>query len=337
MSAGGGEALGVGLLGASRIAPLALIAPARETGLARPVAVAARSLAKAQAFAAEHGVDEALEGYEALFRREEAQAVYNALPAARHRDLTLAALASGRHVLCEKPFALTAADARAMVAAAQARGLVLMEAFHYRYHPLFARLLERIFRGDVGAVRRVEGVFHAPIPQAEGELRYDPAMGGGALMDLGAYCVHWCRSVIGEEPAVVWSERLLASSGVDLASRAELAFPGGATARIACHLAAPFQATLKVEGERGVIRVRNPLVPQYGHALRVTTAAGEESETVPLVSTYVCQLRAFVAAVRDGAAIPTSGSDTIAQMEALDAIRAAARTVDAPAFAAVRA
>lgn len=319
--------LKIGVLGAARIAPPALIAPCKATGAAEVSAVAARDRGRAEVFAAEHGIRLVVEDYQALIEHPEVEAIYVALPPAAHREWTLKALAAGKPVLCEKPFAMDAAEAQAMTDAAVAAGVPLMEAFHYRYHPLFERLLEIVGSGEIGEVRRIEAVFRASIAATPGELRFDPALGGGALMDLGTYCVHWVRSVAGAEPKVIRANAMLGETGVDISTEADLTFPGGVSARVVCDMAsAPPQATLEIEGAKGRIKAVNPLAPQLGHLLEVEGPEGSRRETFTRDTTYDFQLRAFVAAVRDGVAPPTSGVDSVAQMATLDAIKAASRT-----------
>lgn len=317
--------LRIGVLGAARIAPPALIAPARSTGAAVVTAIAARDLDRARAFAAEHGIPTVARDYQALIEHPEVDAVYVALPPSRHRDMTLAAIAAGKPVLCEKPFAMNADEAREMVEAARTRHVVLMEAFHYRYHPLFARVLEIVETGEIGLLRRIEASFGTSIAASATELRYDPALGGGALMDLGTYCVHWCRTLAGGEPKVTRATAMLGETGVDISTHASLAFAGGLTGHIACDMASPPHATLTIEGLDGRIKVTNPLAPQLGHLIEVEGAHGARRETCTRTPTYDFQLQAFVAAVQGGAASLTSGADTVGQMATLDAIRAASR------------
>lgn len=319
--------LRIGLLGAAKIAPPAVIAPAKATGLAEVAAVAARDRGRAEAFAAEHGIAAVADDYEALIADPSIEAIYNGLPPVRHADLTIAALRAGKPVLCEKPFCMNAAEAEQMVAAASETGQLLMEAFHYRYHPFFERVLEIVGEGEIGPIRRIEAVFHASIPETPGEIRYDDTIGGGALMDLGTYPVHWCRTVMGQEPAVTAASALINTSGVDISTKATLTFASGAVADISCDMAAPVDVRLVLEGERGRLTAVNPLAPQRGHYLEVE---GERPrrETVTRDPTYDFQLRAFVAAVRGEGAPLTGGADAVAQMRVLDEIRRLSRAKD---------
>ena len=186
-----------GILGAARITPAALVYPAEAFADVELTCVAARDRTRAEAFAAEHGIGAVLADYAAVVRAD-VDAVYVPLPISEHARWAIAALEAGRHVLCEKPLARNGAEARRVADAARASGCVLMEAFHYRHHPLFARVLELIADGAVGAPRRIDGHFSVPHVRA-GDIRLAYATGGGALMDLGCYCVHWLRQLTQRE------------------------------------------------------------------------------------------------------------------------------------------
>lgn len=323
----GERPLRIGILGAARIAPTALIDPAKATGVAEVVAVAARDRARAESFAAEHGVANVADDYEALIAHPDVDAVYNALPPSRHAELSIAALQAGKPVLCEKPFATSAEEAAAMTAVAQSARQVLMEAFHYRYHPLFARVLEIAASGEIGQVRRMKAVFSTSIAETATELRYDSALGGGALMDLGTYCLHWVRTVAGSEPRVVSASSVFGRGGVDISTKASLAFSRGVSAEIVCDMAGAVRATLSIEGSAGTMRVVNPLAPQMGHLLEIAPeGAATRQESVTRDPTYDFQLRAFVDAVCGRTPALTGGDDAVAQMELLDAVRTAARS-----------
>jgi predicted dehydrogenase len=319
--------LRIGILGAAKIAPAAMILPAKATGVATVVAVAARDPIRARAFAALHGVPEVSETYEDLIARPDIDAVYNALTPSRHADLSIAALQAGKHVLCEKPIAMNEGEARAMVAAAQASGRVLMEAFHYRYHPMFARVLEIIGSGEMGEVRALSAVFQTRLVDDGAEIRYERDLGGGSLMDIGTYPLHWVRTAAGAEPTVVSASGVFGRAGVDHATQAELRFPNGAVARIGGSMVEETpMALLEVMGTLGSLKAVNPLAPQMGHLLEVKIDGAEpRRETFSRDPTYDFQLRAFVDACRGGPAPLTCGQDSIAQMVLLDAVSAASR------------
>ncbi|HJQ83025.1 MAG TPA: Gfo/Idh/MocA family oxidoreductase, partial [Candidatus Binatia bacterium] len=288
-------------------------------------AIAARDADRARRFAARHGIPRVHPSYEALLADPELDAVYVPLPNALHCRWTIQALEAGKHVLCEKPFAATAAEAEAMAAAAARTGRVLVEAFHYRYHPLFARLQAIIAAGEIGDVRHVEAHLCFPLP-FRGDIRYRADLAGGALMDAGCYPVHFLRHLCAAEPEVLDARAKWTPGGVDRCMEARLAFPGGRTARLTCSLFSAWvvRASARVVGSAGQIAVLNPFVPQIYHRLRTVTPRGSRVERVAGAPTYDCQLRAFVAAVRDGAAVPTGPDDAIRNMRAFEAIYAAA-------------
>jgi len=320
-----GDRLRFGVLGAAKIAPDALLKPAAGSERAEVVAIAARDPERARAFAEQHGIPQVDPSYEALIRNPEVDAVYNPLPASLHAAWTLAALAQGKHVLCEKPFAANAAEAEQMVEAARESGMVLLEAFHYRYHPLADRILEVVGSGVLGDLQRVEAAFCVPIRDPQ-DIRYDLSLGGGATMDLGCYPIHWCRLATGTEPTVLGAEAREEPSGIDVAMTAELRFPGDVRGKVHCSMAPDvgFQAFLQVTGSKGELRADNPLVPHFGHRLRLSVDGSETSEQVGGRTTYDHQLEAFVAAVLDGAEQPTGGRDGIANMRVIDAVYRAA-------------
>ncbi|MHB8529997.1 MAG: Gfo/Idh/MocA family protein [Caulobacteraceae bacterium] len=315
----------IGLLGASKIGPTAVIAPARTVGGFTVSAVAARDPARAAAYAADHGIAAVAEDYAALVRRDDVDIIYNALPPVGHAPWTLAALEAGKPVLCEKPFARDAGQARSMVEAAETAGLVLIEAFHYRHHAVIRQAEALMRAGAIGRPLRATAEFHAPIPRSPGELRWSADQQGGALMDLGCYPLHALRTLIGAEPEVGRASMEM-DDGVDAATRAELSFPGAVEAELACSMTRERAASwLTVEGERGRLDIVNFVAPQYG--CRFTTTIDGETVGHPTEgpTTYEAQLT-HLRAVLSGAAAPlTGGADAIANMTAIDAIRAAAR------------
>src|SRR5262245_20267430 len=227
------ETLRIGTLGAARITPAALIKPARNSTEAEVVAVAARDRSRAQAFASKHGIPQVCDSYNALVSAPDIDAVYNPLPNGLHAEWTIAALEAGKHVLCEKPFTANAKQAEDVAAVADRTGRVVMEAFHWRYHPLAQRMVDIVESGELGATQRIETALCFPLPKFS-DIRYQYDLAGGALMDVGTYTVHMARVLGREEPEVVSAEPKLRTPDVDRAMRAELAFPSGHTARITC-------------------------------------------------------------------------------------------------------
>ncbi len=315
------SAIRIGVLGAARIVPAALISPARAVDEVEVTAIAARDPKRAAAFAKKHGIPRVHASYEALLADPEIDAVFNPLPNSLHCAWTVRALDAGKHVLCEKPFAANAAEAETMAAAAARAKRVLMEAFHYRHHPLAHRMIAIVRSGTLGTIRHIETNMCVPLP-LPGNIRYDYALAGGATMDTGAYAVHMLRHLAGAEPEVTHAEARLSSPRVDRWMTASFAFADGRTGKMTCSL---FSSTLlrisaKVIGDRGEMFVFNPVLPQLYHRLKVRTPEGTRIERVPGRPTYEHQLRAFANSVLTGAPVLTSAEDAIANMRVIDRI-----------------
>ena len=313
-----------GILGAARIAPDALIKAAQNVPDAVVVAVAARDPKRAREFADAHKIPRVLATYDDLVNDSALDVIYNPLPNSLHCEWTLAALRAGKHVLCEKPLASNAAEAERMTQAAGASGKILGEAFHYRYHPLADRIRALMTDGTLGRLVQVEGHFSVPIPETN--IRFDWSLAGGATMDLGCYPLHMIRYFSGLTPRVISAKAETGPKYIDIAMEVDLELAGGATAKMTCAMKkdSVINATFMARGERGEIRVINPIAPQRGHQLIVKTGAGEKTETVPGDTTFTHQLRAFVKAVRGEAKFPTDGAEGIINMRVIDDVYRAA-------------
>ncbi len=315
----------IGLLGASQIAPLAIVVPSAKRDDVELVAIAARDRERAAAFAAEHGIGRAASTYDGLISDLKIDLVYNGLPPVSHASLSMAAMEAGAHVLCEKPFAMNAREARQMAEVSKRTGRLCVEGFHYFYHPLFARVLEIVRSGELGALVSMRAVFDVEIPDEAGNIRHDLALGGGALMDLGCYPLHMLRHIAGTEPAIVGARAKTGRPGIDLSMDAELSFDG-VPARISCDMSpgVAIRAEIEVIGQKGRLHVNNPIHPYLGHKLTVQVEGAERFEEVEGQSTFDHQLQAVIDGIRSGEALPTGGSDAVANMEAIDAIYTAA-------------
>jgi predicted dehydrogenase len=318
---GQGTPLRIGILGAARIAPLALINPAKENADVVVAAVAARDASRARDFAAKHGIPTVHESYDALIADPDLDAVYNPLPNGLHGRWTRAAVAAGKHVLCEKPFTANAAEAREIAEFATNSDRVVMEAFHYRYHPLTRRVEEIIASGELGKLKRVEAAMCFPLPRFS-DIRYNYSLAGGATMDAGCYPVHMVRTFGGSTPEVVSAQAKLHDPHVDRAMTAELRFAAGHTGRVRCSMWSTdlLRISARVIGDRGELGVLNPVMPQLFHRLSIRSADGRRVERFPRRASYAYQLDAFAAAVLRGEAVKTTPEDAIENMTVIDAI-----------------
>ena len=325
----------IGLLGASKIAPKAVIDPARDRDDCVIQAVAARDPNRAKAYAQTHNIPHIEESYEALIARDDIDLVYNALPPNRHAALSILAAKHGKAVLCEKPFAMNAGEAQAMVAAAEVAGTALIEGFHYRFHPAFNDVLKIVQSGKLGDILQMRGVFNVHIPNRDGELRYQKSLGGGALMDLGCYPIHAMRVVTGVEPTVSSAQNTFTEgTDVAVATRVALDF-GGVPATLHCDMSptAIYENHLDIIGSRGTLRIT-----RFVHPYRWNPHLGFEIATVidgekglhtllnsPAdykISTYAYQLHHVIQVMRGEVAPLTGGTDAVATMAAIDAILA---------------
>lgn len=319
---GHGTPLRLGVLGAARIAELAIVGPAHATNT-RLVAIAARDPGRAAAFAAEHGVERVVESYTDLVNDPEVEAVYNPLPNALHGPWNLAAVSAGKHVLSEKPFASNASEALVVWQAAAAAGVVVAQAFHYLFHPLTKRLHALLDSGELGSLLRVEARMDTTAP-APGDPRWSWDMAGGALMDLGCYALHATRMLApwgGGEPRLLRSRggERAGCPGVDEWLDADLQFPSGATASATCNMAAPARSFhLRVIGSIGIAEAFNFVQPHLDDRLLVTTAAGRRTEHLGTRPSYDYQLQGFIDHLRSGTPLPFPVDDPVTSMQLID-------------------
>jgi predicted dehydrogenase len=315
----------IGVLGAARIAPTALIKPARANADVVVAAVAARDVSRARAFAAKHDIARVHDSYEALIADPDLDAVYNPLPNGLHGRWTRAALAAGKHVLCEKPFTANAVEAREIAELVAKSDRVVMEAFHYRYHPMALRIEEIIASGELGKLERVEGALCFPLPRFS-DIRYNYSLAGGATMDAGCYAVHMTRTFGGSTPEVVSAQAKLRDPQIDRAMTAEVRFAEGHTGRIRCSMWSPrlLDFSAHVVGDQGELHALNPIMPQIYHRLSIRSSTGKRVERFPRRASYAYQLDAFAAAVLRGEPVKTTPEDAIENMSVIDAIYRAA-------------
>lgn len=310
-----------GLLGASRIADARVAAAMRGAGHDIAV-VGARSLTRAQQFAARHGVRRARGSYQEVLDAADVDAVYIALPNDLHEPWAVAALGAGKHVLCEKPMAMDAPAAGRMAAAAGANGRLLMEALMTRFHPRTAALLELVHGGDVGEVRHISATFTSLVDRTD-DYRARPEHGGGALLDVGVYGAAMCRWLVTEEPNEWSATQRRSPTGVDAATAALLSFPSGTTAAVyASHQATRMQR-LTVFGSTGVLETPHAFTAS-GDTDAVLVRDGREVGAWR-ADPYELMVRAFGDAAATGAGTaPLPADDAIATASLLDRVAAAA-------------
>jgi predicted dehydrogenase len=328
------DVLRIGVLSTARITATALLEAAASVPEVTVAAVAARHLSRAEAYAEQHAIPVAYGSYEALLADPDLDAVYNPLPNSLHGPWTLRAIAAGQHVLCEKPLTSNAAEAEQVAEAAEAAGLVVMEAMHYRYHPLIVRL--RDLAGQVGPVRSIQ-CWTSFVIENSGDIRYDYDLGGGALMDGGCYAIDCLRLLGPGEPEVSAAladpyQRVpgrgpdRAGAAADRAMAVRLAFPDDATAwfESAFTLDGEFRADVHVSGQHGHVWLQDFIRPHWGHLVAVRDGSVIADERGGGDTSYTGQLRAFAAAIAGGGDVPTSAAHAVTTMRLIDdAYRAA--------------
>jgi len=307
-----------GVLGAARINQSVLEGAALAEG-ASVVAIAARDRERAEAQASQFGIGTIHGSYEELLADPDVEAIYIPLPNALHVEWSVRALEAGKHVLCEKPLARTEAEARRAFAAAQTHERLLMEAFMWRHTPQTRKLNELLAGKAVGQVRIVRATFGFKT-EREGDVRLSRELEGGALMDVGCYCVSAARFVAGE-PVHVRAEQVVGGDGVDVRLVATMRFPDEVLAVIDCALDAPIGHRLVVAGDEGELVLEDPF-----HARNPGIRHNGELIEVPYANPYALEFENFSAAIR-GEAEPLLGArDAVAQAAAIEALYRSAET-----------
>lgn len=312
-----------GIAGTAAIASKHLIPAMQAASNAMPAAVASRSLDRAQAYAEKNGVPLAYGSYEELLASSEVDAIYLPLPVGMHREWALACAEAGKPCLCEKPLAANSADARAMVEGFAERGVFLAEALMYRYHPMTEKVLELVRSGRIGDLGQMRLTFNVRL-EDENDIRFRRETGGGALLDLGVYCVSLARALAGEEPDAVAAVNGFGQE-VDENLAGVLRFPSGAVAYLGCSLRHQFDCSYQIMGTRGMIRVlQGGMVAWPGgeFTVEVSTDEGTEAIAIPPADHYVHLVEDVSAAIREGRPSRFPLTEAVANLEVIDRLLA---------------
>lgn len=299
-----------GILGTGAIT-LKFLRGARGTTSALVVAVGSRSGERATSFAADHAIERAHASYDALLADPEIEAVYISLPNALHHPWTMAALSAGKHVLCEKPYSRRPADVEAAFDAADRAGLVLSEAFMWRHHPQVSSLIEIL--PELGPVQTIRSTF-SYVMRGDVDVRLDPALEGGSLLDVGTYCVNGARLLAGEEPDLAYGSAVIGPTGVDVRFTGILRFPSGVQAEFTCGFTADHRS-LEAIGPRGSVLLRDP----WQSSPAVIERDGLATQLEP-VDPYRCEIEDIGEAIRTGRAPLLGRRDALGQARTLAAL-----------------
>jgi xylose dehydrogenase (NAD/NADP) len=311
-----------GLLSTARI-NRRLIPAIRAAERAELVAVASRSQERAESYAAEWSIPRAVGGYQALLDDPGIDAVYISLPNSLHAEWSVRAAQAGKHVLCEKPLALSVEQCDQIIAAAQASGVVAMEAVMYLHHPLLHQARELLREGAVGQVRLLRGAFSFYLDRPD-DVRWEPELGGGSLWDVGSYPVSFIRWMLGE-PEQVFGWQTLSQSGIDEAFGGLLRYENGVLGIFDCGFRHQFRVQAEVIGESGTLIIERPY--PINAESRIVLRRDQEQEIIsaPQADAYRCQVDALTAAALDGAALPLPLSSSRANVATLAALYESAR------------
>lgn len=312
-----------GIISCANIAKKAFIPAVRESEHGIVTAIASRDIGKAQAVAEAHGIATAYGSYMELLNDPNVDAVYIPLPNHMHREWTIRAARAGKHVLCEKPAALSERNAVQMVEACEQFGVKFQEAFMYRYHPRYDRVREIVRSGEIGDVRSVHGTFTFNKSQAAGDVRLSKEMGGGGIYDVGCYLFSAARYILSQEPVAATAHAFFSSQHdeVDMMASGLVEFPNSVAMTFQCGMWAEFANTLEIRGSEGSIMLpsafmmRETLSPN----LIVTVRGVRREEEMERINPYVLQADAFAKSILFGEPERFSAWDSVRNMKVIDA------------------
>ncbi|MEP7183096.1 MAG: Gfo/Idh/MocA family oxidoreductase [Betaproteobacteria bacterium] len=332
--------LQIGILGAAKIARL-FVDAVRPSTKVRVRAVASRDVAKAQSFATELGIPEVHATYDALLADPAVDAIYNPLPNTLHAEWSIRAVEAGKHVLCEKPLAISAREAEAMFAAARRHDVFLVEGYPYRAQPQTLKLRELLANGVIGRLQVMHASFGFLLADAA-NIRYNPELGGGALMDAGSYPVSLVRMIAGERPKRVQSMARWAESGVDRTMVGSIEFPSGLLAQISCSFGTARHRRAVLVGDAGTITTTyyNDTSAAFPPTVEIRRGTGWDAEVQNIETAAINGFLAEAEAFRElvvhgwGRWIGTSPEESVDTMRMLEALAVSARTGGAVDLAA---
>ena len=329
------DRLAWGILGTGNIARQ-FAAGVNASRRGRLAAVGSRSSEKARDFGQAHHIATAHGSYQALLDDPAVTAVYNSLPNNLHHEWTIKALRAGKHVLCEKPFAVSLEQAQEMFDVAAKQGKVLMEAFMYRTHPLTHAVQQSVASGAIGEVRLIRTSFCFKVSKWQGNIRFDPKLAGGVIMDVGCYCVNFSRLFAGAEPSQIHVVHHRHETGIDDMAAGTLVFPNGVIASFSCGMSLHADNTASICGSEGYVEIPIPWKPPASGASftiarstppkmenpSVKVPPPRETRTITVDGDlYGLEADAFAATVFDGALPPITREDTLGNQRVIDELR----------------
>ena len=312
-----------GLLSTARINQ-ALIPPLRASKRNQLAAVASRTQQSADKYAREQKIPRAHGSYEALLADPEIDVIYNSLPNHLHAEWTIKAVEAGKHVLCEKPLALSVDEVDAIQEAARKHGRVVAEAFMYRHHPQTLKVQELVKNGSIGDLKLVRGSFSYVLSR-DGDVRLDPGMGGGSIWDVGCYPISYARSVIGEEPLDVFGWQVTGSTGIDDTFVGQMRFANDVIAQFDSSFVVPLRWFMEIVGSEGTLNIPSPFKPQTNEKIYLTR--GDKTETIEIKGQelYIGEVEDMADAILLGREPRISLEDSRANVAVISALLESAR------------
>jgi len=319
----GEKVINWGLLSTARI-NRALIPVIKGSKRTRLAAVGSRRKESAEAYAKEWGIGRAHGSYEALLDDPDVDVIYNPLPNSMHAEWTIRALKAGKHVLCEKPLAVSVEEVDAIAAAAHETGRIAAEALMYRHHHQTLKVKELVDEGNLGSVQVIKGAFTFEL-RREGDVRLIPALGGGGLWDVGTYPISYARMIAGAEPEEVFGWQVLSESGVDVIFAGQMRFPKGILAQFDCGFRSPERKTMEIIGSEGSLYVPQPFTPRTGERIEIRRGSKTSSIVIRGEALYKGEVEDMADAVLGGKAPRVSLSDSRGTVAAVTALLESAR------------
>lgn len=313
-----------GLLSTARI-NRALIPPLRASKRNHLLAVASRSQESAEAFAKKWKIPRAHGSYEALLADPEIDVIYNSLPNHLHAEWTIKAFEAGKHVLCEKPLALTVGDVDAIADAAKIHGRVVAEAFMYRHHPQTLKAQELVESGSLGTLKLLRGSFTYEMKR-EGNIRSEPEMGGGSIWDVGCYPISYMRAVFGAEPLEVFGWQLTGPTGIDDTFVGQLRFAGDVFGQFDSSFVIPLHVYMEFVGSEGTLIIPNPYKPGLNEKIFLVREGKTETIKVKGEELYLGEVEDMADAILMGKPPRISLQDSRANVAAINALLESTRT-----------
>ncbi len=318
------KTLNWGLLSTARINN-ALIPPLRASKRNKLVAVASRSQEKSDAYAKEKKIPRVHGSYEALLADPEIDVIYNPLPNHLHAEWTIKAVEAGKHVLCEKPLALSVEEVDAIRAAARIHGRVVAEAFMYRHHPQTLKVREIIKSGSLGTLKLIHGSFSFVLTH-EGDVRLKPEWGGGSIWDVGCYPISNARSALGENPLEVYGQQITGPTGIDETFIGQMKFTNDVYMQFDSSFVIPFHAFMEFVGSEGTLNIPVPFKPNENEKIYLTRDGKTETIKIKGQELYIGEVEDMADAILLGKEPRISLDDSRSNVMTITALLESART-----------